>query len=74
MKTIRLGLTLAATLVVVVMLTGCAQEATAPTLSPTAAADFALPDVNPSSVSFGRQIAVRDYEGWVSAWYFGHAT
>lgn len=61
-------------LAVALILTGCAETMTAPTLSPDAAADFALADVNPASVSFGRRIAVRDYEGWVSAWYFGHAT
>jgi hypothetical protein len=63
-----------ALLVVAVILGGCAETVTAPALSPDAAANFALADVNPASVTFGRSIAVRDYEGWVSAWYFGHAT
>jgi hypothetical protein len=34
---------------------------------------FRLPDVNPSSATFGRQVSPRDHLGRISAWYFGHA-
>ena len=36
--------------------------------------DFSIPDVNPNSARFGANVSPRDYEGQVSAWYFGHAT
>ena len=36
--------------------------------------DFTLPDINPTSPSFNQIISPRDYQGTVSAWYFGHAT
>lgn len=36
--------------------------------------DFALPDVNPASPSFQRNVSPRDYLGKVSAWYFGHSS
>jgi hypothetical protein len=36
--------------------------------------DFSLPDVNPASPRAGTNVSPRDYEGQVSAWYFGHAT
>ena len=39
-----------------------------------AAPEFALEDVNPTSVSFGTQLGTADAAGQVSAWYFGHAT
>lgn len=35
--------------------------------------DFSLVDVNPSSVTHGQAVSPRDYEGNISAWYFGHA-
>ena len=36
--------------------------------------DFALPDVNPASVSFSTDVAPSQHVGAASAWYFGHAT
>ena len=36
--------------------------------------DFALLDVNPNSPSSATQVSPRDYQGKVSAWYFGHST
>jgi hypothetical protein len=36
--------------------------------------DFAIEDVNASSVSFGELVSPRDFEGIASAWYFGHAS
>lgn len=36
--------------------------------------DFRLEDVNASSPSFGERIGPADFEGEVSAWYFGWAT
>lgn len=37
-------------------------------------ADFSLPDVNPSSPSYGETISPRDHLYQVSGWYFIHAT
>lgn len=37
-------------------------------------ADFALLDVNPTSVRYDTPVSPRDYIGRVTAWYFGHAT
>ena len=34
----------------------------------------AIPDVNPSSPSFGADVSPRDFDGRISAWYFGHST
>ena len=36
--------------------------------------DFHLVDVNPASPRAGRIVSPRDYQGQVSAWYFGHST
>jgi hypothetical protein len=36
--------------------------------------DFSLTDVNINSEREGESVSPRDYEGEVSAWYFGHAT
>jgi hypothetical protein len=36
--------------------------------------NFSLLDVNPNSPRSGQTVAVRDYQGWVSAWYFGAST
>ncbi len=36
--------------------------------------DFALPDVNPTSLTSGLEVSPRDYLQKVSGWYFGHAT
>jgi hypothetical protein len=35
---------------------------------------LALPDTNTTSASFDEYLSLNDYEGTVSAWYFGHAT
>ncbi len=35
---------------------------------------FALPDVNPSSLTYGQMVSPDDFEGMTSGWYFGHAT
>lgn len=37
-------------------------------------ADFSITDVNPNSRSYQHAVSPRDYEGAISAWYFGHAT
>jgi len=37
-------------------------------------ADFSLPDVNPTSATHGQDVSPRDYEGNVSAFYFGLAS
>ena len=39
-----------------------------------AQAEFLLPDVNPTSQTYNTNVSPRDYEGGVSAWYFGAAT
>ena len=36
--------------------------------------DFSLQDVNPASVTFEERVSPREFEGLISAWYFGHAT
>jgi hypothetical protein len=36
--------------------------------------DFSIRDVNATSPRFDEMVSPRDYEGEVSAWYFGHAT
>lgn len=36
--------------------------------------DFSLRDVNPSSERFDTMVSPRDYQGEISAWYFGHST
>ena len=38
------------------------------------APEFALLDVNQTSSSYDRDVAVSDQTGAVSAWYFGHST
>jgi hypothetical protein len=60
-------------LLVALIAFGCKEESTtAP--SGTRVPDFSLPDVNPASPTAGTDVSPRDYEGKVSAWYFGHAT
>lgn len=39
-----------------------------------AAPDFSIQDVNDTSPRFNDMVSPRDYQGQVSAWYFGHAT
>lgn len=41
-----------------------------PTLQP----NFSLTDVNAASLTFNQPVTPRDYIGFVSAYYFGHAT
>ena len=36
--------------------------------------DFVLLDVNPQSARYADPVSPRDYQGVVSAWYFGHST
>ena len=36
--------------------------------------DFMLTDVNSTSPTYGQSVSPRDFQGQVSAWYFGHAT
>ena len=69
------GVAVLATVAFVAILAGCARDTlTGPDLSPSAQPAFTLVDVNPNSPRGGQAVAVRDYVGWVSAWYFGHAT
>ena len=78
-----LGLITAAALSAALLAAGCGEDATAPPPQPPAsacspesivAADFALPDVNPSSTTYEDTLAPRQYLGMISAWYFGHST
>jgi len=70
----RLGIALAASLVVL----GCSKSQPLEPLPPLAvgnvAPDFTLADVNPNSASAGKNLSPRGQLGSVSAWYFGHAT
>ena len=36
--------------------------------------NLALKDMNTTSPSYGSFLSLKDYEGTISAWYFGHAT
>ncbi len=38
------------------------------------APDFALEDVNATSVTAGTKLGPQDLRGTISAWYFGHGT
>lgn len=40
----------------------------------SAVPDFSLQDVNPNSTTREQMVSPRQYEGKISAWYFGHAT
>ena len=60
---------LAAPLVAISVLVAGTQSATAEMVS-----DFALPDVNSTSSTYGQPVSPRDHLQQVSAWYFGHAT
>jgi hypothetical protein len=56
---------------------GCGEDPSSGPSGPAAgtqAPDFAVLDVNPNSPRHGEAVSPRDYEGLVSAWYFGHAT
>jgi hypothetical protein len=55
---------------------GCGDETQAPPPDDVdeRVPDFSIPDVNPASLRSGENVSPRDYEGRVSAWYFGHAT
>lgn len=54
---------------------GCSSDSD-PTPPPQTdpAPDFSLRDVNTNSLRFDQMVSPRDYEGQVSAYYFGHAT
>lgn len=57
------------------LLPGCADDSDPPTgpgVDPMP--DFALPDVNPNSASYGSMVSPRDHVRRTSAWYFGAAT
>lgn len=41
---------------------------------PAANREGGLLDVNPTSLTFNRYIVPEDFQGQISAWYFGHAT
>ena len=41
---------------------------------PTTNRDGGLLDVNPTSVTYKQYIVPGDFQGMISAWYFGHAT
>ena len=41
---------------------------------PSPKPDFSLPDVNAASATFNTNVSPRNYLGFVSAYYFGHAT
>jgi hypothetical protein len=45
-------------------------EASAPAIAP----DFSLPDLNPNSASFRRDVSPRARRGQITAWYFATAT
>jgi hypothetical protein len=55
---------------------GCNGNSSSPTgpRKGTVAPDFSIRDVNPNSPRYDQLVSPRDYEGRVSAWYFGHAT
>ena len=62
-------------LLVVLIAFGCGEDSTTAPIAPgTRVPDFSLPDVNPNSPTACTDVSPRDYEGKVSAWYFGHAT
>ena len=48
-----------------IVLTGC---------PPTTSRDGGLVDVNPNSATYDQYIVPEDFQGMISAWYFGHAT
>jgi hypothetical protein len=50
------------------------EELEARQLAADMVSDFILTDVNPTSSTYGQSVSPRDYQGQVSAWYFGHAT
>ena len=58
-------------LVVAALTLGCATTGGEPTID---LGVDALVDVNPTSATADQLVDPRDYEGVVSAWYFGHAT
>jgi hypothetical protein len=56
--------------------TACGDDDPAsPTPQPTGVVpDFALTDANPTSATYSQTVSPRDFQGLVSAWYFGHST
>ncbi len=59
------------TLLPLLLLIGCAE---APIEEGSVLPDFALQDVNPTATTYGTTVAVSDFAGQASAWYFTHAT
>lgn len=57
-------------LVATLALAACAGAVGDPSVPP----DFTLEDVNPNSATYEQQVGPADFEGEVSAWYFGWAT
>ena len=66
---------LAAAALLLAALAGC-NDHKDPTRPPAdqAAPDFSLVDQNPNSATAGKAVSPRQFQGKVSAWYFGHAT
>ncbi len=66
------------TCLVAALALGCAttsggSESTAEAVNIDLSVD-ALQDVNPTSETFDQPVHPNDYQGMVSAWYFGHST
>lgn len=74
MKAARSRSTLSAALLMLAISVGCGDDSPSVAPSDPHAADVALLDVNPNSVTSGQSVSPQDYLGSVSAWYFGHAT
>lgn len=74
----RSTVALAAVTVAVVLGCGAPQGSADAGLGPDGGAialsDFSLPDVNPASPTSGQNVSPRDFQGRVSAWYFGHSS
>lgn len=69
-----------AAVTVAVLLLGCgapqgsADAGLGPDAGAIALSDFSLPDVNAASPTGGQNVSPRDFQGRVSAWYFGHSS
>ena len=70
----RTRASLALSLVVVLGVLSSACDGKRPDFSTAPMPDFSLQDVNPASVTFDERVSPREFEGRISAWYFGHAT
>ena len=62
--------------IALLMMPGCGDDEDSPNQPPdgTVAADFTLLDVNANSGTFEQGVSPRQFEGKISAWYFGAAT